>query len=284
MKGFGLFNTTEDKSFARPVILLLMVTLTLSLAFLPGKAYASSSDHITGIYDYAGLLSDSEEASLSRTMAKYAAKYDSDIVIVTQSDTGGLTAREYADKYAEDIGMSMQESGPAGILFLIDMYNREIYIATQGQAIACYTDSRIEKVLDNCYNKIIDGDYAGCCEKFLKGVRDYMGRSANKGARMDLMGVLIRLLISMGLGGLLTGAMARRAGGTVTAGAVNYFNAAAAHTGNVQDRFVNRTVTRRRIVRDNDNGGGGRPSGGGGGGGVHTSSRGGVHGGGGRKF
>lgn len=264
---------------------LAMLLLAAVILIHPSTtALAASSGHITGIYDYAGLLSDSDESSLKKTVNKYASKYNSDIVIVTQSDTGGLSAREYADKYAEDIGMAMQENGPAGILFLIDMFNREIYIATQGTAIRCYSESRIEKVLDNCYSRIVNGDYAGCCEKFLKGVRDYMGRPAGKSARMDLMGVLIRLLISMGLGGVITGSMAKRAGGTVTAGAANYFNAAASNIGNAQDMFVNRSVTRRRIIRNDNDGGGVRPSGGSGGGGIHMSSGGGIHGGGGKKF
>lgn len=38
-----------------------------------------------------------------------------------------------------------------------------------------YDDYRINKVLDNCYNHITDGDYKGTCDAFLKGVRDIWG-------------------------------------------------------------------------------------------------------------
>jgi len=246
-----------------------------------GKTAADASMTASGIYDEANLLSEDDEASLMARLEKYSSKYSADIAIVTTNDAGGMSSQAYADAYAEKIGQSMSRDEYPGILFLIDMDNRQIYMATQGQAINYYDDYRINKVLDNCYNHITDGDYKGTCEAFLKGVRDYMGRSTSKSARMDAFGVLIRLLIAVVIGAVVTFAMVFRRGGSVTTNSRTYFDASGSHLDAQEDRFMNRTVTRRHIEKPKSGGGHG---GSGGGGGVHMSSGGGTHGGGGRSF
>ena len=246
-----------------------------------GKTAADASMTASGIYDEANLLSEDDEASLLTKLEKYSEKYSADIAIVTTNDAGGLTAQAYADAYAEKIGQSMSRDEYPGILFLIDMDNREIYMATQGQAINYYDDYRINEVLDNCYAYITDGDYKGTCDAFLKGVRDYMGRSTSKNARMDGFGVLLRLIIAIVIGAVVTVAMVFRRGGRVTTNSRTYFDASGSHLDAQEDRFMNRTVTRRHIEKPKGGGGG---HGGSGGDGVHMSSGGGTHGGGGRSF
>lgn len=262
----------------------LMVILVLALLIPAGGAYAAqqTAGNAGGIFDGADLLTDSEEQALLQKLTKYSEKYEADIAIVTTADAGGQTAQAYADAYAEKLGQSMTADEYPGILFLIDMDNREIYIATQGKAIGWYDEKRIDKILDNCYDHIIDGEYKATCDAFLKGVRDYMGREAGRSARMDIFGVLIRLVIALAVGAAATFAMVHRRGGSVTTSAATYFNAAQSHLDGREDRFINRTVTRRHIPKPQNNGGG--HGGGSSGGSFHMSSGGGAHGGGGRKF
>lgn len=236
----------------------------------------------SGVYDGADLLTDSEESRLAETLMTYCDRYEADIAIVTTRDAGGLTAQEYADAYAESLEMAMEKEGYPGILFLIDMDNREIYIATQGRAIDWYDEGRIDRILDDCYDSIIEGEYEATCSAFLQGVRDYMGLEAGRSARMDIWDVLIRLVIALAAGGIITFAMVHQRGGRKTTSAATYLNAAQSHLDVQQDRFINRTVTRRHIPKPEHHGGG--PSGRGGGGGFHVSGGGGAHGGGGRKF
>ena len=242
---------------------------TVLTANQDGEAAADASMSASGIYDAADLLSADEEASLLTKLEKYSERYSADIAIVTTDDAGGLSAQAYADAYAEKIGQSMSRDEYPGILFLIDMDNLQIYMATQGQAMNYYDDYRINKVLDNC-----------TCDAFLKGVRDYMGRSTDRSARMDAFGVLLRLIIAIVIGAVVTFAMVFRRGGRVTTNSRTYFDASGSHLDAKEDRFMNRTVTRRHIEKPKGGGG----SGGSGGGGVHMSSGGGTHGGGGRSF
>lgn len=261
-----------------------MVILVLALLIPAGGAYAAqqAAGNAGGIFDGADLLTDSEEQALLQKLTKYSEKYRADIAIVTTSYAGGQTAQAYADAYAEKLGQSMTADDYPGILFLIDMDNREIYIATQGKAIGWYDEKRIDKILDNCYDHIIDGEYKATCDAFLKGVRDYMGREAGRSARMDIFGVLIRLVIALAVGAAVTFAMVHKRGGRVTTSAATYFNAAQSSLYGREDHFINRTVTRRHIPKPQNNGGG--HGGGHSGGNFHMSSGGGAHGGGGRKF
>ena len=233
---------------------------TVLTANQDGEAAADASMSASGIYDEADLLSADEEASLLTKLEKYSERYSADIAIVTTDDAGGLSAQAYADAYAEKIGQSMSRD--------------------ESPAMNYYDDYRINKVLDNCYNHITDGDYKGTCDAFLKGVRDYMGRSTDRSARMDAFGVLLRLIIAIVIGAVVTFAMVFRRGGRVTTNSRTYFDASGSHLDAKEDRFMNRTVTRRHIEKPKGGGG----SGGSGGGGVHMSSGGGTHGGGGRSF
>ena len=148
-----------------------------------GDAFAASSAQ-NGVYDAAELLDSSQEDRLKSRLDSYCEKYDCDIAIVTTDDAGGKTSEDYADTYAEDLGMSMKKEDRPGILFLIDMDNRRMQISTSGQAISYYSDSRIDHILDRCYKYIIRDDYYRTCGQFLDGVRDYMGISAARHGRL----------------------------------------------------------------------------------------------------
>lgn len=98
---------------------------TVLTANQDGEAAADASMSASGIYDEADLLSADEEASLLTKLEKYSERYSADIAIVTTDDAGGLSAQAYADAYAEKIGQSMSRDEYPGILFLIDMDNRQ---------------------------------------------------------------------------------------------------------------------------------------------------------------
>lgn len=79
------------------------------------------------VFDEAGLLTQDEIVSLETEANELSEKYNMDIVITTTDDTGGLSSREYADDYFDYNGFGVG-SEYDGILFLIDMDNREAYI------------------------------------------------------------------------------------------------------------------------------------------------------------
>ena len=86
-------------------------------------------------------------------------------VIVTTEENSD-SAQVFADGFYMEGGFGTG-SDQSGILFLIDMDNRELYISTNGQMIRYMTDSRINDVLDDVYNYAADADYYGAAAAFL---------------------------------------------------------------------------------------------------------------------
>ena len=77
----------------------------------------------------------------------------------------------------------MKNSNGSGVLYLIDMDNRQIYISTAGTGIEQYTDNEIESTLDVLYEHVSDQDYYGSCTAFVKEAEKCLtgGESADNG-------------------------------------------------------------------------------------------------------
>lgn len=128
------------------------------------------------VYDYAGLLTESEEEELYNQILEYIQTYNMDMVVVTTNENNKSSSMAYADDFYDYNGFGIGEDN-SGLLFLIDMDKRNMWISTTGKAIELYNDVRIDNILDYTYNKIVDEDYFGCASEFIK----YSKYFANKG-------------------------------------------------------------------------------------------------------
>lgn len=128
------------------------------------------------IYDFANLFTDVEEELLYDDVLEFISKHNLDMAIVTIDDNNKYSAMEYADDFYDynDFGIGSDHSG---LLFLIDMDTREMWISTTGNAIAMYTDYRIDNILDECYNYISNKNYYKTADAFIETADKY----ANKG-------------------------------------------------------------------------------------------------------
>ncbi len=111
------------------------------------------------VFDDADLLTDEEEEKLQEAIVSMAQETSFDIIVVTASDTGGKTSQQYADDFYDDHEFGYEQDNGSGILFLIDMYNREYYISTAGEAISAFTDADIEDMLDAICTDMRQGEY-----------------------------------------------------------------------------------------------------------------------------
>ncbi len=118
------------------------------------------------IYDFGNLLSDQEETLLYNKAVKFVEENNLDVVIVTINDNNKISARDYADDFY-DYNYFGTGTTHDGLLFLIDMDNREMWISTTGQGQRIYDDNRIDNILDYTYDKISKQDYYGCANVFL---------------------------------------------------------------------------------------------------------------------
>ncbi len=265
--------------------LCILVLLVGLLLFEPYKIYAYKEL----VFDEVGLFTEEEWVSLESEVNRLASDYNMDIVITTTNDTKGKSSREYADDYF-DYGGFGQGQDRDGILFLIDMDNREAYISSSGLGIRYLTDQRIEGVLDEVFDSGLgDGDYYGASQGFLRKTRQYLeaGIPSNQYSadekepnRVTLFDMLIGLVGGTATGGIFYGSTKSAYKLKNPGNPFSYRNNSIVNIGPGEDRLIDSAVTHRIIPRPPKGGG----SSGGGRSTTHRSSSGRTHGGGGRKF
>ena len=249
------------------------------------------------VKDGADLLSADEEDKLLELAQTMQKQYGYSFIVLTIDDAEGKTARTYA----EDSYLKLAD-GDDGALYLIDMDNHEIYVATSGEMMYYLYDERLNKLLDDAYEEISEGKYYDCLRVMLADTRLFMlkGIPQNTYTYNETTGETVYhektksvspvegLLAAVGAllsGGLFAGNIKRR----YTMKGSRYVFAFKEHTKlDLQrraDHLENKFITTRHIPRHVSTGSG---SGGGFGGGhqstIHTGSGGHSFGGGGRKF
>lgn len=241
------------------------------------------------VFDDGDLFTEEETILLDDEAKALSEAYDMDIIIVTTNDANGKTSREYADDYYDYNGFGVG-GDLDGILFLIDMDNREAYISTSGIGIRYLTDQRIENILEIAFDSGLEnGDYFGASKGFLSGTQRYLESgipsdqySEDEQVKAENTLSFLEIIISFIVASL--------------ASAIFYFttkskykmknpvkplnfrsNSIVSFTSN-QDRLLDSIITHRIIPKsDNSSSSSGKST-------THTSSSGKTHGGGGKSF
>lgn len=264
---------------------LLLLTIALTFAG-SSSAFAEAEGNV---YDEASLLSESERSGLSESITQLQETSGWNVYAVTTEDAQGKSAMAYADDFFDEHSPEQED----GVVTLIDMDNREIYISTSGEAIRYLTDDRIEHILDAAYGYASEADYGNCLQAMLDGVADYYQAGIPDGQyNYDSETGEISRYRSLTPGEAGIAVLAAIGVGTVVFlfiigkyrlkfGTYQYafrdYGTVDLHV--EDDRFVNQTVTHRRIPKQTNSGGGhsGAST-------THRSSGGRSHGGGGRSF
>lgn len=278
------------------MLLLMAAVLLLSLT--------ARADGAGQVIDDANVFSADECRRMTEIILEIEQKHQVDLVVLTTRDTpydpsdSLWRVRDYADEYYDDGGYGMGADG-SGMLLLLDMHNRAMWLSTGGVMIDYINDDREEDILDHAYDRLAEGDYGGAMIAALNRVSHWMDAGRREGffrydeVTGERIGGLYNALTPM------EAAVAAIAGLAVAAAVYGTVSAAYNLKGSTYtyDRSANTSVTlvrddqvflRKRVHRSpivTGNGSGGHSGGGrSGGSGVHTSSRGVSHGGGGRRF
>lgn len=129
-------------------------------------------DETEKIYDFANLLSETEEQKLYQEVVKAIDQRNLDMVVVTINENNKRNAEAYADDFY-DYNYFGKGSTYDGILLLIDMDNREVYISTTGKAQLIYDDTRINKMLDVIQPKLSNTNYYSAVYSFIQDSNRY---------------------------------------------------------------------------------------------------------------
>lgn len=114
----------------------------------------------TRVDDTAGLFSDSEEVIIGDSLVEFSLNTGYSAVVLTTDYANGKSSQEYADDYFDNLILD-EGWEEKGILFLIDMDNREVCISTMGECIGVYAGA-IGYIIDSGYNELSDGFYSDC--------------------------------------------------------------------------------------------------------------------------
>ena len=244
-------------------------------------------DETDKIYDFADLLTDSEENLLYNDVKDYINNTNYDLVLVTTLENPKSTARDYADDFYDynDFGFNKTRDG---VLILIDMATRELYISTSGYAIKMYDDFRIEKILDNGYNYITSEKYYNTFSSMIDSINNYFNigyPKTNQNLQIDEFGnpyyikyipYYIVLIIAFIITFIITLIFYNKSSLKIKKiETISYLK----EKNNIQqtDNLVNTIITHKRRQSSSSGTSSGGSS-------FHSSSSGRIHGGGGRKF
>lgn len=275
-------------------LLQRLLALTL-LWLLIGTAWvaALSSSHVVDEYD---ALTQGEIDGLQQQIDSLTADHGLDVVIVITDQVAGKSSRDFADDFYDNNGYGV---GPdaSGLLMLVNMAEREVWISTTGEAIDIFTDQRIDAITDAVVDDLAEGDFHGAAGTFLYQVDVYarQGIPAGQYREPEVPQEPVsfgRKLLQMALywpiflAALIVSAVSTIA---ISAGhkempktsASAYQPPSGFTITSVQDRFLRETTNRVKVAPSNSGGG---SSGGAGRSTTHRSSSGRTHGGGGKKF
>lgn len=255
--------------------------LSMSLLLVLSTSLIMSSTK--SIYDEASIFTSDEISQLSQQAKIISDKYNMDVVIVSTDDTAGKSSQIYADDFYDknNIGRNASKDG---VLLLIDLDNREIYISTAGEAITYFSDQRLDSVISQVLEGgMADGNYYQAGLTFINSTKDYLnkGTVTNKPSGPKIKGLKaltpVDGIISLGLGSLASVLFYFKNKSKYKMESPNKFDNFRKNSqvifNNKQDRFI-KTKTIEKTIESSESS---KTT-------THTSTSGKKHGGGGAKF
>ena len=117
----------------------------------------TSTGYSIALQDLAELLTPQEEQKLQQEMASITQFCDAGMVTeyVSGSGTEPYSKRKYAELFGSE----------NGVLFIIDMGNRNIWLCADGDMKSVVTVGKANSITDNIYEYASDGDYYKCAAK-----------------------------------------------------------------------------------------------------------------------
>ncbi|SFL37752.1 TPM domain-containing protein [Lactococcus garvieae] len=252
-------------------LLFTVITLFALFAF-PKKSFAQQ----VGIDDQAGLLTGPTQ-SLEQEAQLLANQTKAGIFVVTTMDNTE-SPKDFAVNYlAQKVGQ-----GNNGIVLMINMSQRKLYIWATGNLKHYITSSRIESILDVVQPQLSDGNYQQAIESFYAQVTHYYEQGIPGGRKYTvdpqtgavtfhrsfrLAYILIAVILALISAGAFVIILVSRY--QLKMGAhwnYGYQENGKLNLSKQSDTLVNSFITTRRIPRNNNSSGGSFSGGGGSGG------------------
>lgn len=267
----------------KKTITCLVVSILLVLTMVPVSADVDYTvdDTSRKVYDYAELLTEEQKESLETYAGELSDRYDADFVIVTITENNRNSSQDFADRFFDDNYFGQKDGKKEyaegdGMVFLIDMQNREFALSTDGVVYDAMGDDEVDDLLDSAGEQMKTENYYGACMAALEE-----SAAAVKGHNTSRM--VLSIAVPLVLAGVVTAivlavlvSFSKKSKPAVEAG--RYMVPDSLHIIHKHEVMTGSHTTVSPIPDSSSSGGGG------GGGGSHTSSGGATHGGGSRGF
>ena len=148
-------------------LIMFMMTAAGVMSFKTSEVMAEESTGKTYVIDDAGILSTSEEQSLSELCKKASDKCQVDIIVITMNQNLDYSPM---DTYLRSIlekqyGYNGTGSNCDAVVYGIDMTSRADRIVTSGRARSDISQSKLDSIRESAENRLSDGDYYKGCKK-----------------------------------------------------------------------------------------------------------------------
>lgn len=239
------------------------------------------------VYDFANLYTDAEEKEIYNRILKFIDERKLDLVVVTIDKNPKGSAMVYADDFYDYNSFGLNETRD-GVLFLVDMDTRELWISGTGYGKNKYYDEKINMILDKTFQDFSDKKYYEGTLNVIKTMDSYYDLEYNGYEEYEsktYTDYLKEILIATGIVTIIVMLIlvSKNKMVNVATSSREYLDKGTKQVKLVKNQLIDRHVTKTEIVHydsDNHHSSGGGFSGGGG----HISSSGSFHSGGGHRF
>lgn len=132
------------------------------------------------VYDDAKLFTSEDVQKFEKQIKDIKEQYKSEIVIVTTNSTNGKSPEAFADNFYEQGGFGVGDTHD-GMLFLIDMGNRNYHVSTTGNTIAVISNKRMQRLKENIEEDLRNNDNLGAVNTFFETATSYLKEGTPKG-------------------------------------------------------------------------------------------------------
>ena len=222
------------------------------------------------VVDNAGILSSSEESSLSDILDEISDRQKCDVAVVTVTDTNGKSIMDYADDYYDYNGYADD-----GVMLIICMDGvageRSGWITTKGKGVNYLTDYDIDDIGYTISSYLSNGNYYDAFVRFADLTDEYVTENKRINPVVYLLSAMVGIVVAL----IGTGAMKKKLKSVNQQySAMSYVRNNSLDLRQANELYLYSNVTRTAKPKDSE---GGRSS-------THTSSSGSSHGGGGFRF
>lgn len=250
-----------------------LLFLLLSGLLLPVRA-ASEEETVRHVYDEAGLLTETEIASLEQRAEEYGAERSVSFFIVTTEETGS-DPEGFSENFYQKMVDAYGGKAADSVILTIDMGFRYADVSGQGAAKKRLSDSRCSRVYEKITADLGSGNYYEACRIYLDTASNYLRYKPGVNPDSIFLKTWFHVAAAVLAGGCTVAAMVVRVGGRSGVGSGTYLDSSESSIVDQYDHHIRTSTT--RIHKPQPQSGGSHSSGGHGGGGGGGGSHGGGH-------